>query len=76
VRYKTYVEILSRALVMRQKLLEKVGTKQTSITNEPDETNPEPWFDLSASAPSSMNTEHTKDTRHEKDEAETPKLPE
>jgi hypothetical protein len=61
---------------MRQKLLENVGTKRTSIASEANETNPEPWFDLSASAPSSMNTEHTKDTRHEKDELDTPKLPE
>jgi hypothetical protein len=57
---------------MRKKLLEDAGTKGTSSNGDTDLISPEPWFDLNASAPGSMSTQHTKSTKYEKDEPESP----
>ena len=54
---------------MREKLIEKstTGKKSSPKAAENDQT-PEPWFDLTVSAPNSVGTGNTKDTRGEKDE--------
>jgi hypothetical protein len=75
VRYKTYVEVLSRALILRENLIEKsLASKKTSTTTTTPTTTgemeltPEPWFDLNRSASNSVSTENTKLSGGEKDE--------
>jgi hypothetical protein len=68
VKYKTYVEILSRALAMREKLIEaSLSPKKMSPTKDVVQ-NLEPWFDLNPSAPNSVSTVNTKDAKGEKDD--------
>jgi hypothetical protein len=54
---------------MRKRLLAQAKEK-TTPNSELD--SPEPWFDLSTTAPNSMSTQHTKDTRYDKDEPLSP----
>ena len=69
VKYKTYVEILTRALTLREELVAKSKRENKSSSLPGSEiVPPEPWLDLSSSAPTSHGTAYTKDTRGEKDE--------
>lgn len=64
VKYKTYVEVLSRALVKREELIS--NSVKTPRVNEPP---PEPWLDAASSATTSVSTMHTgvtKDIRNER----------
>ena len=70
VKYKTYVEILSRALTLREELIEKAKEKSPPPTSDGLElVSPEPWFDLASSAPTSVGTVNTKEGRPDRDEA-------
>jgi hypothetical protein len=70
VKYKTYVEILAKALSMRENLIAQAKAEtKSSAANESGDAPPEPWFDLNSSAPTSVGTVNTKDTRGGKDDA-------
>jgi hypothetical protein len=64
VKYKTYVEVLSKAITLREDLIEKAAADRKSTTSTtPGTLNipPEPWFDLNPSAPNSVSTANTRD---------------
>ena len=68
VRYKTYVEVLCRALVLREELIQKSTQKEKNEEIDGDSPAPEPWFDLRKSLPDSMGGEDTRGTKFDKDE--------
>jgi hypothetical protein len=70
VRHKTYVEVLSRALLLQQELIQKSTRKEENAIEENNPA-PEPWFDLRKSLPNSVGTEDTRGTKFDKDEPVT-----
>jgi hypothetical protein len=63
VKYKTYLEILSKALERREDLITKSTSIKTPVIKHAAPR--EPWFDLGAS-PNSVSTTHTKDAVSER----------
>jgi|SRR5271155_5133166 len=70
VKYKTYVEILSRALAMREELIKASAVSASTTPKEESHSIPEPWFDLH-SAPASVSTVKSREVPGESDEPAT-----